>query len=179
MFYVFFAEGFEEIEAIAVVDILRRASIDVCTVGVGAKNVAGSHGMTVVCDKEINEINLVEGDSVVLPGGMPGTTNLYACDAVLNAVNFAKEKGNLVCAICAAPLILGRLGILDGKSGVCYPGFEDELKGCAVSADGVVVDGNVITGKGPGVALDFALAIVEKVCSAETAASLREGMQCR
>ena len=129
MFYVFLAEGFEETEALAPVDVMRRAKLDVKTVGVTGECVTSSHGVPVKADITIDNIDLDDVQGVVLPGGMPGTLNLEANEKVLEAVKYSCENGKIVAAICAAPSILGHLGILDGKKATCFPGFEKELKG--------------------------------------------------
>lgn len=179
MIPVFLANGFEEIEALAVVDLLRRAGVEVVTVGVGGKMPVGAHGIAVCADIEENELNLKELDGVVLPGGMPGTTNLDASDVVQKAVACAVANNLLVAAICAAPSVLGHGGYLRNKKATCYPGFESELIDAVICNDGVVVDGNVITASGAGVAVDFALELVRYLVSAETANAIRGGIQCR
>ena len=177
MIPVFLANGFEEIEALATVDILRRANVDVVTVGVGSKMPVGAHGIAVCADITEDELKLDNIDGVVLPGGMPGTTNLEASTVVKSAIAYAAERGMLLAAICAAPSILGHGGYLSGKNATCYPGFETELRGAALGK-GVVVDGNVITASGAGVAVDFALALVRYLVSAEAADAIRGGIQC-
>lgn len=161
MVYIFLADGFEECEALFPIDILRRASVEIKTVGVTGKTVTGSHGISVICDVCKDEIafdNSIE--AVILPGGMPGTLNLKKDSVVTNFVTKAMDKGVLVAAICAAPLILGSLGYLKGKKAVCYPGFENELIGAEISSDTVVRDGNIITAKGVGAAFDFGFEIL-------------------
>lgn len=179
MVYVFLADGFEEVEALAPVDILRRAGKDVYTVGVGSKTVRGTHGIPVICDKTIEEISLQDKpEAVLLPGGMPGTNNLEASDAVRGFVRDAYEDGRLVCAICAAPSVLGHMGLLEGRKATCFPGFEHALLGANVTGDRVCRDGNVLTAKGAGVALSFGFAIVQALCGDSLAQELRSGMQC-
>lgn len=179
MIPVFLADGFEEIEALATVDILRRAGVEVATVGVGSKMPVGAHGIAVCADIGENEFDLNAIEGVVLPGGMPGTTNLEASATVQSAIAYAAQRGMLLAAICAAPSVLGHCGLLKEKKATCYPGFEAELKGAIVSNDGVVVDGNVITASGAGVAVDFALALVAYLVSQEMADAIRGGIQCR
>lgn len=179
MFYCFLADGFEETEALAPVDILRRADIDVTTVGVGGDVIRGSHNIHVTADMNIDEFEINEDISgVILPGGMPGVKNLYAEQRVLDTVNKAYQNDLFVCAICAAPMILGRLGIVSGRKATCFPGFEDELKGAEVTGEKVVVDGKVITAKGAGCALDFGFAITAQVVGEETACRIASSMQC-
>ncbi len=180
MFYCFLADGFEETEALAPVDILRRAGIEVKTVGVGGDVIRGSHNIFVNADMNIDELAL-DGDTegVILPGGMPGVKNLFAEQRVKDAVTESVSRGALVCAICAAPMILGRMGVLDGKKATCFPGFEGDLLGAEVFSDKVVTDGNIITSKGAGCALDFGFAIVAAVKGSEEAENIASSMQCR
>lgn len=179
MIPVFLANGFEEVEALAVVDILRRAGVEVATVGVGCTTPVGAHGITVCTDIGENELNLDTIDGVVLPGGMPGTTNLEASAMVQDAVSYAAQRGLLLAAICAAPSILGHGGYLRNKKATCYPGFEQELTGAMVCDGGVVTDGTIITASGAGVAVEFALELVRYLVSAEAADAIRGGIQCR
>ena len=169
MVYCFMADGFEETEAIAPVDMLRRAGVTVKTVGIGKSVITGSHGISVICDL----------DGVSLPGGMPGTLNLDASQAVHSAVDFAVSHQKLVCAICAAPSILGRKGLLSGKKAIAFPGFEKELEGAIISKDPVVKDGVFITAKGAGVAVDFGLEIVAALVSRAKSDEIRSSIQCR
>ena len=179
MIPVFLANGFEEIEALATVDILRRAGVEVVTVGVGGSNAVGAHGIAVCADIVEDELDIAAIDGVVLPGGMPGTTNLEASAMVQKTVAYAVDRNMLVAAICAAPSILGHGGYLNGKKSTCYPGFEQELTGAIVTNSGVVADGNIITASGAGVAVDFALELVRYLVSDEMAESIRRGIQCR
>lgn len=160
MIYMFLANGFEEVEALCPLDLLRRAGLEVTTVGVGGSVITGSHGIKVLADTTDEDFDPRDLDMVILPGGMPGSLHLDASPAVDQALACAKEKDAYLCAICAAPLVLGRRGLLAGKSATCYPGFEDELKGAVEIGRGVVVDGKVITAEGMGVALEFGLALV-------------------
>lgn len=178
MYYVFLAEGFEETEAIAPVDVMRRAKLDVKTVGVTGEFVTSSHLVTVKADITPAEINYDEIEGVILPGGMPGTINLEESEAVINAVKYAYENNKLVGAICAAPSILGHLGYLDGKNATCFPGFESELKGASYTANHTETDGNIITAKGAGCAVEFGHAIVSYAVSKEKADEVTEAMQC-
>lgn len=175
MIYVFLAEGFEEIEALATVDILRRAGMDVKTVSVtGKKEVTGSHNITVTAD--VTEINIMDAETVILPGGMPGTLNLKASDMVQNAISYAFDNNKLMCAICAAPLVFGNAGFLKGKKAACYPGFEKELIGAEVVYEPVVTDGNIITSRGAGTAHLFAFEILKYFGKEKEAADLYKGM---
>ena len=178
MIYVFLAHGFEEIEALAVVDVLRRAELDVITVGVGDDFIVGSHQIPVACD--ISEKNLVldeKVEAIVLPGGMPGTLNLEKSAVVQKAIDWAVENNKLVCAICAAPSILGHKGLLDSKKATCFPGFEEELFGAEVSKDFVVKDGNFITAKGMGSAIEFGLQIAEILTNPLEVKKIRASLQ--
>ncbi len=179
MIYVFLANGFEEIEALAPVDIMRRAGLSVQTVGIGGRAVTGAHGITVTADVAEEALTLDDMEAVVLPGGMPGTTNLEASGTVAKALEKAVREKVLIAAICAAPSVLGHRGILEGKRATCYPGFEDTLKGAVLTDDGVVRDGNVLTACGAGVAPEFGFELVSALCSAEKADALREAMRCR
>ena len=179
MVAVFLADGFEEVEALAPVDILRRAGVEVCTVGVGKKTITGSHGVPVVCDLLDADLELDHIEMMVLPGGMPGAANLEACPVVQGLMEHCAAYGKWIGAICAAPFVLGHAGLLRGKNATCYPGYEKELKGAKCSGALVERDGRIITGKGPGAALEFGFALAEALRGAATAAKLREAMQCR
>ena len=170
MVYVFLAEGFEEIEALTVVDLGRRAGLDVQTVSITRdKTVTGARGIPVNTDTVLKKVEWERADMLVLPGGMPGTRNLEACDELMSHVDEMAHSGRRVSAICAAPTILGHRGILEGKRACCYPGLEGQLTGAAVCADSVSVDGNIITSRGVGTAIDFALAIITELISADKA----------
>lgn len=179
MIYLFLADGFEECEALAPLDVLRRGGVEIKTVGIGGEYITGAHGITVKADISETDV-LLNGDleAVILPGGMPGTTNLENCQTVRNAVSFAQMNKTLICAICAAPKILGNLGLLEGKSATCFPGFENELKGAVISDEFVVTDGNIITAKGAGVAFEFGFEILAYLKDNATADSLKKQMQC-
>lgn len=174
---IFMADGCEEIEGLTVVDIARRAEIEVVMISIsGKKEVVGAHNITFLADALASEVDYDELDGIVLPGGMPGTLRLGA-DAVVDKVikEFA-ANGKLVSAICAAPSVLGKAGVLAGKRVTCYPGFEDKLSGADGCEDEVVVDGNVITSRGMGTAIPFALSIVRYLKGAEVAEELRKGI---
>lgn len=178
MIYVFLAEGFEEVEALTPVDYLRRAGIEVVTVGVTGKTVTGAHNIPVVADIECNDVVLdkkVQG--VILPGGMPGTLNLENSVAVQKAVDFASENGLMLAAICAAPSVLGHRDLLEGKKAVCFPGFEKDLYGAEIYDGYCVTDGNIITAKGAGAAADFSFAIIAYLDSSETAEKIKLSVQ--
>lgn len=179
MVLVFLAEGFEEIEALATVDILRRAGLEVVTAGVGGTLITGAHGIQVVADTEDSQVRLDGLQAVILPGGMPGTTNLEMSAFVQRAIDNTAAQEGYLCAICAAPSILGHRGLLKGRRAVCFPGFEKDCEGALMQDDSVVEDGGIITAKGAGAAMAFAYRIVERLLSAECADRLRESMQCR
>lgn len=160
MFYLFLADGFEEIEALATVDILRRAEVPVLTVGVNGPTAEGAHGIRVEADILLENVEPDRMQGMILPGGIPGTPNLEASEGVMRLLDFAAENGLWIAAICAAPSILGKKGLLSGKKATCYPGFETALDG-AVLGEGVCVDGRIITGQAAGVAADFAFAIAK------------------
>lgn len=177
MIYVFLAEGFEEIEALTPVDCLRRAGIAVQTVGVGGSVIQGSHGVSVAADLTEDAIELNgDLDMIVLPGGMPGTLNLGKSEAVQSAVAYCAEHDRWIAAICAAPSILGDLGLLSGRKATCYPGFEERLTGCTALALPTVRDGRFITGRGPGAAMDFALELITVLADADKAKQIADGM---
>ena len=178
MIYVFFANGFEEVEALAPVDILRRAAHEVQMVGVGGKFVKGAHGITVACDIEAPQVSLANMEMAVLPGGMPGTLNLEKSEIVQIVAEYAIEKNIPLGAICAAPSILGHAGLLEGRKATCFPGFEQELTGAEVTGAPVEVDGKLITARGAGCAVDFALALVELLDGKGEATAMRKGLQC-
>jgi DJ-1 family protein len=177
MIYLFLADGFEEIEALTTVDILRRAGCSLATVGVGRKRITGSHHIEVTADLEIGEADLSSPDMVILPGG-PGHKNLEKSSLVLAAVQYCADHDKYIAAICAAPSILGHMGLLKNHTATCFPGYEEELHAKAVSKDAVCVSGKIITGKGAGVTVDFALKIVEVLYGAEKSNTLRKNIQC-
>lgn len=159
---IFLATGFEEIEALTVVDLLRRVHVEIDMVSVtGEKKAIGSHNIIVETDKTINQLNFNEYDMLILPGGMPGTLNLEACEVLMSQVDAFYAQGKLLAAICAAPSILGHRHMLEGRLACCYPGFEKDLLGANVSLEPVCVDGKIITSRGMGCAVEFGLKIVE------------------
>ncbi len=178
MVYVFLANGFEEIEALAPVDIMRRAGLSVRTVGIGGRTITGAHGIAVTADMEDKAFTAEDMEAVVLPGGMPGTVNLEASEMVLQTVDTAASRNIWIAAICAAPSILGHRGLLQGKNATCYPGFESALHGAVLSSQGVVRDGHILTACGAGVALEFGFQLVAALCSDEKADALRGAMRC-
>lgn len=174
---VFLADGFEEIEGLTVVDILRRAGVDTQTVSINEeRTVTGSHRIPVQADVCLKDADFTETELLVLPGGMPGTLHLGECGELTKLLVQFHTDGKKVAAICAAPSVLGDLGILKGKKAVCYPGFEDRLTGAEVVYDRVAVDGNVTTSRGMGTAIPFALALTEQLVSKEKADEIRQGI---
>lgn len=167
---VFLAEGVEEIEALTVVDICRRAGLDVTTVSVtGEKMVTSSHQVTMQADELLADVNFDEVDMIVLPGGMPGTLNLEACEPLMAQVDAFYKAGKKLSAICAAPSILGHRGYLQGRNATSFPKFESHLEGAEVSHNRVEVSENIITSRGMGTAIEFGLAIVASMKSQEAA----------
>jgi len=177
MIYVFFADGFEEIEGLAAVDILRRAELEVQTVGVGGKVVTALHGVPVTCDITDAEARREGLEMIVLPGGGPGTRNLEASPVVQGYLDYAVENGLWVAAICAAPTILGNKGLLKGKRATCYPTLSAKLEGAAFTGERVEQDGRIITGKGPGASIPFALRLVEALLGKEKADAVQAALQ--
>ena len=176
--YAFLADGMEEVEALMVIDLLRRTKkLNIVTVSIKEDLlVESSHKIKLFADKNIDEINFDEGDCIFLPGGLPGTTNLGACEKLTNQIKKYNKEGKILAAICAAPSVLGQLGVLKGKKATCYPGFEDKLEG-ATCGGGVVTDGNVVTGKGLGVALEMGLELIKVLVDEETSDSVAKQIQ--
>lgn len=175
--YVFLAEGFEEVEALTPVDVLRRAGLPVKTVSVtGILTVTGAHGIPVLADMVFDEVKEAETEMIVLPGGMPGSTHLAAHKGLSDLILAIVMADKPLSAICAAPLVYGQLGLLKGKKATCYPGFEQFLEGAEYTGALVQTDGDIITGKGPGAAMEFAFAIVEKYCGPEKVQALKKAM---
>lgn len=175
---VFMAEGFEEIEALTVVDVLRRGGVETTMVSVTENPyVTGAHGIEVLADAT-SEYEVTDENLVVLPGGLPGADNLRKSALVCDTVKKYVSEGRLVGAICAAPYVLGEFGVLNGKKATCYPGFESKLAGADYTANRVEVDGKIITGNGPSSALPFAIALLAAVTDEATANSVAQGMLC-
>ena len=176
MIYMFLANGFEEIEALCPLDLLRRAGLEVTTVGVGGEMISGSHGITVAADIPEGMYADAAPDMVILPGGMPGSKNLDESRVVDMALRAASRSGAFIAAICAAPMVLGHRGLLAGKEAICYPGFEKELTGAKISDKRVVRDGTIITAVGMGAALEFGLELVAALRGRDTAEQLRRAV---
>lgn len=177
---VFFAEGFEEIEALTVVDICRRGGLTADMVSVtGNVEVTGSHGIAVKADKVYEQADFNDYDMLVLPGGMPGTKNLEAHEGLMGQIDTFYEKGKYIAAICAAPSIFGHRGILKGRNACSYPSFESHLEGASVTAGPVEISDHVITSRGMGTAIEFGLAILSVFCGQEKAEELAKGIVYR
>jgi 4-methyl-5(b-hydroxyethyl)-thiazole monophosphate biosynthesis len=171
------ADGFEEIEAITPVDVLRRAGCEVITISVTGKNeVTSARGVTIVADKHFVEADYEHADLILLPGGQPGSDNLNRHEGLKKQIKTFHEQGKMIAAICAAPLVLGSTGILKGKKATCFPGTEPRLTGATCTGNTIEVDGNIITGKGPGVALKFSLTLAEMLVGKAKADEIRKAM---
>ena len=176
--YAFLANGSEEVECLACVDVLRRAGIDTRLVAVGGdKTITGSHGIRIICDSTIEETELEGADVLFLPGGMPGTLNLGADQKLSSALITQNQAGRHIAAICAAPSVLGGLGLLKGRKATCYPGFEDRLEGACHTGDGVITDGNITTSRGLGYALDLGLELVRILCGEQKSMEIKASIQ--
>ncbi len=177
MIYLFLADGFEEIEALTVLDLLRRAEISVQSVSIKPdKQVMGAHKIQVTADLLLEEVNYEEMVGIILPGGMPGTTNLAKCKSLADMLIKAHEDEKWIGAICAAPIILGDLGILEGRKAVCYPGFESKLRGATVADDAAVRDGHIITSKAAGTAVDFSLKLIKHLKTKEDSINIKRAI---
>ncbi len=178
--YAFFADGFEEIEAFTAIDTLRRAGFDVVMVSVtGDEIVVGAHDISVLCDSMFENCDFFDAALLLLPGGMPGASTLEKHEGLRKLIADFAAKNKPLAAICAAPMVLGKMGLLKGRKVTCYPSFEQYLEGAECVDELVVRDGNIITGMGPGGAMHFALAIVEMLEGAEKVAELKEAMCVR
>jgi 4-methyl-5(b-hydroxyethyl)-thiazole monophosphate biosynthesis len=176
---VLLAAGFEEIEAITIVDLLRRAGIETCTAALGPREVTGSHGITVTADIGLDEVHPGGFDMVVLPGGLPGADHLKADDRVIALLREFAADGRYIAAICAAPGVLAHAGLLEGRAATSYPGFlrADSAPGLQLRDDPVVIDGTVVTSRGPGTAIEFGLALIGLLAGPEAARCVRERLQ--
>lgn len=175
--YVFFADGFEEVEAFTSIDVMRRAGLNLEMVSVTPDEiVTGAHDVPVLCDMNIANCDFYDAELVLLPGGMPGAAILEQSPELRKLILKFAEQDKPIAAICAAPMILGKLGLLKGRKATCYPGFEQYLEGADVTDAPVERDGNIITGKGPGAAMEFALAVVDMMVGKEKVQELKEAM---
>ena len=178
--YAFLADGSEEVECLAAVDVLRRAGIDTKLVSIKEeKEISGSHGVRITCDETIGEADLSDADVLFLPGGMPGTIHLSECGKLMEAVKAQNAAGKRLAAICAAPSIFGMLGLLEGKKATCFPGFEEQLKGASVLQVPAVTDGTITTGRGMGAAVDFSLELLTQLQGKEAAEEMAEKIIAR
>lgn len=173
---VYFATGYEEVEALSVVDILRRGHVEVIMVGVDGQTVMSSHNVSINMDKQIDEVDHNEIDMIVLPGGLPGVQNLLANESVKKHLKEFKEQEKWLAAICAAPSILGQLGLLEGERATCYPSFEKYLVGCEHTSARVEVSHKIVTGKGAGAALDFGYKLLELLKDKDLSMQIRKAM---
>ena len=180
MVYMLLGTGFEETEAVAPLDLLRRAGVQVLTVGVNGKHIAGSHGIVVEADITIGEMDLTNMEMIVIPGGLGGVASLRASEAALAALRFGWENGKYVAAICAGPTILADLGITDGLRATCYPGHEKYMGSAKMQENAAVVtDGKLITGTSAGCAIPFGLALVEALKGKEAAETVKKQIVIR
>ncbi len=169
MYYMLLGTGFEETEAVAPLDLMRRAGISVATVGLNGKVITGSHGIPVSADLEIGEMDLTALEGIILPGGLGGVASIRSCPQAMEAVRFAWDNGKLTAAICAGPTVLADLGITDGKNATCYPGCEENMGSANMVQAAAVTDGNLITGTSAGCAIPFGLALIAAIKGQETA----------
>ncbi len=176
--YAFIADGFETVEALGVVDILRRGGVDVCTVSIKSdRTVISSHRIPVIADALFDETDFGDGDALFLPGGLPGTTNLEAHEGLSKLIDQYAAEGKILGAICAAPSILGHHNLLQGKNATCFPGYENDLYGANAVGEGVVKDGRIVTGKGMGKTVDIGLALLEMLTDKATADTVKNKIQ--
>ena len=176
---IFLAEGFEEVEALTPADLLRRAGAEVTLVSIGdKKEVAGSHGIIITADRQFVDTDFADADLLILPGGMPGTLNLEKSSIVTTCAEYCAKNDIYLAAICAAPSVLGHLGLLNGKEAICFPGFEGELKGATISEKPVCVDGKIVTAKGMGVAVQFGLTLAGLMVGKDVEKKIHDGIQC-
>jgi 4-methyl-5(b-hydroxyethyl)-thiazole monophosphate biosynthesis len=162
--YIFLADGFEEIEAITPIDLLRRANVEITSISISnSKTVIGAHNISIAADAIFSEVNFEDADLLILPGGMPGTKNLDGHAGLKKILEQQASQGKLIAAICAAPSILGKMNLLEDKEAICYPGFENQLQGASLSERKVVQSGAIITAMGAGVAIEFSLKIIENL----------------
>jgi len=175
--FVLLADGYEEIEALMPVDVLRRAGLDVSIVSTSEESfVTGAHNISVKSDLFLDDVDAENGELLILPGGMPGASNLFENEKVKSLITSFSEKKKWLAAICAAPMILGEMGMLQGKKATCFPGFEKHLKGAEVVKDSAITDGHIITGRGIGAAMEFSLEIVRNLLGDDTARKLGKEM---
>lgn len=175
--YEFLATGFEDIEALIPLDIMRRAGVDFKTVSIiGDLYVESAHGVSIKADMLIEDADMSDADLIMLPGGLPGATNLNAHNGVKKAIIEQNARGKMIGAICAAPMVLGGIGLLQGRRATCYPGFEKYLEGAEYTHELCAVDGNITTGEGPAAALPYAYTLLAALTDRQTADQVAEGM---
>lgn len=179
MVYMLLGTGFEETEAIAPLDLLRRAGVEIATVGINGKVITGSHGIPVTADIELCEMDLAATDMIVLPGGLRGVNSIKASEKALEAVRYAYDNGKFVAAICAGPTILAQLGITDGRNATCYPGCEEQMGAANMVCAAAVTDGKVITGTSAGCAIPFGLALITALKGEEAAEAIAKQIVIR
>lgn len=176
--YAFLADGFETVEALGVIDILRRGGVDVCTVSIKPeRTVTTSHKIPVIADVTFDDADFGDGDALFLPGGLPGTTNLEAHEGLSKLIDQYDAEGKILSAICAAPSILGHHNILNGKNATCFPGYESDLYGANATGEGVVKDGRIVTGKGMGKTVDMGLVLLEMLTDKDNADLIKNKIQ--
>lgn len=180
MVYMLLGTGFEETEAIAPLDLLRRAGVKIATVGINGKVIYGGHGIGIEADLELHQMDLTTLEMVILPGGLGGVASIKASEAAMNAVRFAYENGKYVAAICAGPTILAQLGITDGKQATCYPGCEEQMGSAIIHENAAAVtDGRVITGTSAGCAIPFGLQLIAALKGKDTAEAVEKQIVIR
>ena len=179
MVYVLLGTGFEETEAIAPIDLMRRAGIQVLTVGLNGKVIYGGHGIGVEADITVDEMDLTDLEMIVLPGGLGGVASIRGCEQAMNAIRFAYENGKFTAAICAGPTVLGDLGITDGRNATCYPGCEGGMGSANIQNAAAVRDGKLITGTSAGCAVPFGLALIAALKGQEAADTVAEQIVIR
>lgn len=176
MVYILLGEGFEEMEALAPADLLRRAGVDTALVGLTDKAVTGSHGITVTADLLLEQVEPDKLDMLVLPGGMGGVNAMLACPPALELIQTVYQSGRWLAAICAAPTVLAHLGLLEGRSAVCYPGLEPKLTGAQIADQEVVVDGHIVTARAAGCAYQFGFQLITLLAGEEKTQEVRHGI---
>lgn len=179
MVYMLLGTGFEETEAVAPLDLLRRAGVNIATVGINGKTVYGSHGIGIEADLELGQMDLTNLEMIILPGGLGGVASIKASEAALDAVRFAWENGRYVAAICAGPTVLAQLGITDGKKATCFPGCAEQMGNAVLLTQAAVTDGTVITGTSAGCAIPFGLALIAALKGQEAADAIEKQIVIR
>ena len=179
MVYMFLGTGFEETEAIAPLDLLRRAGVEIATVGLNGKVIYGGHGIGVETDLEIGQLDLTNLEMVILPGGLGGVASIKGCPAAMEAIQFAYDNGKFVAAICAGPTILAQLGITDGKHATCYPGCEEQMGTAIMENTAAVTDGKIVTGTSAGCAIPFGLQLIAALKGQEAADAIAKQIVIR